>query len=281
MRILILVLSSVIVLVSCGPAGKISESSQNIGQDTATGDPVSPEIPIVDVPPVAPFPESSEKFNKPWSDSRTMIVIDAYQGNSIDWDKMAQDKRVVGVIHRSGSGLTVDSMYQARAKIARQRGYLWGAYHLGKSSNAIEQAKLFLKTIGNPKDVLMILDLEDTSNSGMMSIDGAKQFMNYVYEQTGKLPVVYANHSVTKALNSSVAGNPLFKNSRLWYARFRTNIPDFPKGVWSTYFLWQFSSEINCTSTGSCLYNVPGTKFDMDVNVFYGSKAALQYQWQL
>jgi GH25 family lysozyme M1 (1,4-beta-N-acetylmuramidase) len=282
MHILIVIALTGAVLLGCAPPGKSSQDSSSTGQDIAAGTP-NPDVPppIKDAPFVPPFPESAEKFNKPWNNPTTMIVIDAYQGNSIDWNKMSEDKRMVGVIHRSSIGLTVDTMYESRRTIAKQRGYLWGAYHLGKSGNAVEQAKVFLKTIGNPAEVLMILDLEDTSNSGMMNIEGAKQFMSYVQQQTGKLPVVYANHNVTKALNASVAGNPLFKDSRLWYARFRTNIPDFPAGVWPSYFLWQFSSEINCTTTGSCLYNVPGTKFDMDVNVFYGSKAALEYQWQL
>ena len=115
----------------------------------------------------------------------------------------------------------------------------------------------------------------------MMSVAESVKFMEYVYQQTGRIPVVYANHSVTKALNTALAGNELFAKSRLWYARFRTDIPDFPKGIWGTYFLWQFSSEINCSKTGTCLYNVPGTAFDMDVNVFYGSKAALASQWLL
>jgi GH25 family lysozyme M1 (1,4-beta-N-acetylmuramidase) len=91
--------------------------------------------------------------------------------------------------------------------------------------------------------------------------------------------VIYGNHSVTKAINRVLADNPLFKQSALWYARFRSNIPDFPVGVWDRYFLWQFSSEINCSRTGSCLYNVPGTGFDMDVNVFPGTRSELENMW--
>jgi len=229
--------------------------------------------------PVAEFEDGPEKYNRPWQNPQTVIVIDAYQGNPINWDLMATDKRVVGVIHRATIGRRVDTQYLARRAIAKSRGYLWGAYHLGDSSDPIVQANLFLEVAGDDPDTLLILDLEDTSSSSFMNIPNAVRFMEYVYEVTGKIPVVYANHSTTKALNSALSSHPLFRASKLWYARFRADIPDFPRGIWSSYFLWQFSSEINCNKTGSCLYNVPGTLYDMDVNVFYGTRAALEAQW--
>lgn len=218
-------------------------------------------------------------LNRPWNKAGTSIVIDAYEGNSIDWDKMATDSKVVGVIHRSSIGSRVDTKYKSRREIAKARGYLWGAYHLGRPGNTIAQAKLFLDLVGNDPDTLMVLDLEDTTSGSFMTIDEAVVFMDYVYEQTGRIPVVYANHSTTKLLNSRVKNNALFQQSKLWYARFKANVTDYPAGIWPNYFLWQFSSEINCSSTGSCLYNVPGTKYDMDVNVYYGTRSDLQAEW--
>lgn len=218
-------------------------------------------------------------LNRPWDKAGTTIVIDAYEGNPIDWDKMATDSKVVGVIHRSSIGSRVDSKYRSRRDIAKARGYLWGAYHLGRPGNTIAQAKLFLDLVGNDPDTLMVLDLEDTTSGKFMTIDEAVVFMDYVYEQTGRIPVVYANHSTTKLLNSRVKSNALFQQSKLWYARFKANVTDYPAGIWPNYFLWQFSSEINCSKTGSCLYNVPGTKYDMDVNVYYGPRSELEANW--
>jgi lysozyme len=221
----------------------------------------------------------SAAYNAPWKSSNSSIVIDAYQGNSIDWNKMATDKKVVGVIHRSSIGSTVDTQYKARKKIALENGYLWGAYHLGRPGNTNAQADLFIELLNNEPNTLGILDLENTTNGQFMTIDEAATFMQRVYEKTGRVLVVYANDSTTKLLNSKMKSNPLFQQSKLWYARFKSNISDFPAGLWKGYFLWQFASELNCSSTGSCLYNVPGTLFDMDVNVFYGSKSDLQAQW--
>ncbi|MBC99256.1 MAG: hypothetical protein CME63_16050 [Halobacteriovoraceae bacterium] len=220
-----------------------------------------------------------ESFFSPWNKGGSTIVIDAYQGNSIDWNQMASDNNMVGVIHRSSIGLRVDTKYESRKNIAKSRGYLWGAYHLGYRGDTIKQADLFLDLIDGEQDTLMILDLEDTANGRFMSIDEAVVFMEYVYNKTGRIPVVYANHSTTIKLNQRVAAHPLFQQAKLWYARFKSNVTDFPFGIWNNYFLWQFSSEINCNSTGSCLYNVPGTRYDMDVNVFYGSRGELESRW--
>lgn len=220
-----------------------------------------------------------DALNAPWNKEGTSIVIDAYEQNRIDWNKMAADTKMVGVIHRSSIGMRVDKKYVERKNIAKERGYLWGAYHLGRRGNTIAQADLFLSLIDGEEDTLMVLDLEDTSSSSFMSLDEAEVFMDYVYEKTGRIPVVYANHSTTKKLNTKFKNKPIFQQSKLWYARFKSRVTDYPSGIWPNYFLWQFSSEINCSRTGSCLYNVPGTSSDMDINVFNGDFTALQAQW--
>ena len=283
---------------ACSPAGKALPGVSNLsshanlqggGGETSEGIPTpSRAAPVTSQPVhpgqfIAPFPLDSRTYSAPWKRPDTQIIIDAYSGNGIDWDKMATDKRVTAVIHRSTSGMTLDTAYKAREKMAKVRGYLWGAYHLGQAGNPIAQAKLFLNTIGDTANTMMFLDLEDTSNPKMMNISNAKIFLNYVFQQTGKIPVIYANGGVTLALTAAMKSDPTFTKTRLWYARFKSSITDFKSSnlLWPNYFLWQFSSEINCTKSGNCLYNVPGTSADMDVNVFYGSRAALAYEWSI
>lgn len=60
-------------------------------------------------------------------------------------------------------------------------------------------------------------------------------------------------------------------------------LPDFPQGIWSTYALWQFSSEVNCHigQEGACAYSVPGTEHDMDINVCHGSVDEVKKTWPL
>jgi lysozyme len=243
--------------------------------DSENEDPIPNPEPEPEPDPITP----GDAFNAPWKRSDTSIVIDAYELNPINWNQMATDPKVVGVIHRSSIGMRVDRQYKARKEIAKQRGYLWGAYHLGTRDSTIAQAELFLSLIDDEDDTLMILDLEDTNNSRFMTLDQAVVFMEYIFERTGRIPVVYANHSTTRLINQRLSQNPLIQQSKLWYARFKSNVTDFPKGIWDEYFLWQFSSEINCSKTGTCLYNVAGTLYDMDVNVYNGTEAHLRYEW--
>ncbi|MBB5350179.1 GH25 family lysozyme M1 (1,4-beta-N-acetylmuramidase) [Haloferula luteola] len=226
-----------------------------------------------------PSEPDGDPFNEPWTDSRTSIVIDAYQGNGIDWSQLLKDPRVAGVIHRATIGTQQDKKYSDRRAAAQKFGLLWGSYHLGKSGDPLAQAREYLDITSGEKNTMFALDLEDTGHHSMMNVDGAKRFVKFFYDQKGFLPVIYANQNVTRHLNQSLAGDAHFSQTRLWYARFKRKVSDFPKGLWTTYFLWQFSSEINCQQTGQCLYNVPGTRFDMDVNVYFGTPKELAKHW--
>src|ERR1043165_2557971 len=76
-----------------------------------------------------PFPE----FNEPWKNPNVALAIDPFEGNDIDWDQLATDKRVVAIIHRATIGDRVDKKYAERKIEAKRRGYRWGAYHYGRS----------------------------------------------------------------------------------------------------------------------------------------------------
>ncbi len=53
-------------------------------------------------------------------------------------------------------------------------------------------------------------------------------------------------------------------------ARFRSEIPGFPEGLWSHYGLWQLSSEFKQR------IQIPGTDSDIDVSVFPGTREELR-----
>jgi len=228
------------------------------------------------------FAQSSE-FNEPWKNPNVAIAIDPFEGNPIDWDSLATDKRVVAIIHRATIGDRVDKKYAERKIEAKKRGYKWGAYHLGKAGDPTKQADFFLETVKPEADDLLALDLESTDFTKHMSFDEARIFINRIKEKTGRYPLVYANNLVVKAINEQLGVDDVFLKTPLWYARFKPVVTDFPKGAWSTYTLWQFSSEINCApqNRAACLYTVPGTSYDMDVNVFNGTIEQLKQRWPL
>jgi GH25 family lysozyme M1 (1,4-beta-N-acetylmuramidase) len=69
------------------------------------------------------------------------------EGNDIDWDKLATDKRVVAIIHRATIGDRVDKKYADRKIEAKKRGYKWGAYHFGKPGDPIKQPISFSRPL--------------------------------------------------------------------------------------------------------------------------------------
>src|SRR6059058_1086555 len=223
----------------------------------------------------------SPEFSQPWKNPNIALAIDPYEGNDINWDNLATDKRVVAIIHRATIGDRADRKYVERRDEAKKRGYKWGAYHFGRPGDPIKQADFFLDTVKPTADDLIALDLESTDRSKHMSFDDARAFIRRIREKTGRYPFVYGNNEVTKAISEQYGADGVFAKTRLWYARFRRTVTDFPQGTWKTYTIWQFSSEQNCgpANRSACLYTVPGTEYDMDVDVFNGTMDELRSKW--
>jgi hypothetical protein len=221
------------------------------------------------------------EFETPWADEQTAIVIDPFQGNTINFDKMAEDQRVAGIIHRATIGDRKDTKYAERKAKAIARGYKWGSYHLGKPGDPIVQADFYLATVGNTPDEVLALDIESLNAATDMTLANARRFITRIREKTGRFPMLYANQAVVKEISSQFGRDDVFSKTPLWYARFKSSVTDFPRDTWDTYTLWQFSSELNCKPAHpeQCLYRVPGTLTDMDVNVFNGSVEALRQAW--
>jgi GH25 family lysozyme M1 (1,4-beta-N-acetylmuramidase) len=127
---------------------------------------------------------------------------------------------------------------------------------------------------------LIALDIESTKD---ISLENARKFSLRIKEKTGRWPVLYANNQVVKEISEKYRNDSVFRNMPLWYARFKTVVTDFPRTVWPTYAIWQFSCEINCPKKdkSGCLYNVPGTQNDMDINVYNGTTEQLLKKWPL
>jgi lysozyme len=223
----------------------------------------------------------SSEFTEPWKNPNVALAIDPFEGNEIDWDELATDKRVVAIIHRATIGDRADKKYAERKIEAKRRGYKWGAYHFGKPGDPVKQADFFLETVKPEANDLLALDLESTDATKHMSFDEARIFIKRIKEKTGRYMLIYANNVVTKALSEQFGADDVFAKTPLWYARFKAKVDDFPKGTWDSYTLWQFSSEINCRADNrsACLYTVAGTAYDMDVNVFNGTPVELRQKW--
>lgn len=236
---------------------------------------------------LAPSAGQAGEFSRPWNDADSAIVLDPFAGNAIDWDKVATDKKVVAVIHKASQGLGQDGKYASRRSEALRRGYLWGSYHLLTTANVSAQIDSYLTITGIHPDETYAIDVEclDASSKCQnkafkVSLGQVEAALRLVKQRTGRFPLLYANHSVAKALSSRWRGLAEFRDVQLWYARFKSTVSDFPNSLWTSYAIWQFSSEINCNAA-ACPYRVPGTANDMDLNVFHGTPEQLRAVWPL
>ncbi|MDJ1638124.1 lysozyme [Agrobacterium rhizogenes] len=243
--------------------------------------------------------------SQPWTDPQNALIVDAYELNTIDWEQLLQDKRISAFISKASDGLpesfscTGDhagdtfahcktmwrkyavsrELYQTRRMLAKMNGLLWGAYHLGRPGNPVDQANHFLDYADPKPDELMVLDIEGLDVLRYMSLSDAQVFVGHIKVRTGRYPILYTNHNTAQYIADHRQDYPILARLPLWYARYKSDVKGtFPLGNWDTYALWQFASSDNC-SDKSCPYRVPGTLKDIDVNVVPMTKLQLAKVW--
>lgn len=246
---------------------------------------------------------AEQDFSEPWKQADRALVIDAYEYNSIDWQKLSGDKRIVGFINKGSDGLpppyacsgteteirlckalwkrhaVARELFHTRKVVAKALGLEWGAYHLGRPGNPIEQAQNFLDFAEPGPDDLMALDIEENDPEKWMSLEDAEIFVRYIFQRTGRYPILYTNGATSRYIADNRYRYQLLSRLPLWYARYKPEIGiHFPKGNWQGYTLWQFSAQANCGER-RCPYRVAGTGNDIDVNVAPMDADALRKAW--
>ncbi|MEM7067878.1 MAG: GH25 family lysozyme [Pseudomonadota bacterium] len=247
---------------------------------------------------------SSGDFVRPWKEQDEALVLDAYERNAINWSEVVTDKKIRAFIGKSSDGLPPPykckqsseakktlcrktfqnywlkrELYQTRKTAAKNMGLKWGAYHLGRPGNPIEQANHFLKFADPQPDELIALDIEHDDPEKWISFADAEIFARHIKERLGRYPVLYTNHDTAKRIARQRNKYPLLSRLSLWYARYKEDIRGvFPLGNWERYALWQFSSHLNCNKR-KCLYRVKGTRTDIDVNATGLTIAQFEKQW--
>jgi GH25 family lysozyme M1 (1,4-beta-N-acetylmuramidase) len=242
-------------------------------------------------------------FSEPWKRPDRALVIDAYEYNPIDWQRLAGDKRIVGFINKASDGLpppykcsgreteirlckalwkrhaVARELFHTRKTVAKALGLKWGAYHLARPGNPIDQANNFIDFAEPGPDDLIALDIEENDPGKWMSLDDAETFVRHIKARLGRWPVLYTNGATALHIAENRDRYSLLSRLPLWYARYKPAIGlHFPKGHWQTYTLWQFSAGVNCDAR-SCPYRVPGTPLDIDVNVASMNAKELRAEW--
>ncbi|TIT74135.1 MAG: muramidase, partial [Mesorhizobium sp.] len=195
-----------------------------------------------------------------------------------DWADLATDKRIVGFINKASDGLpppyfcfgeetdvklckalwkryaVTRELFQTRKVVARALGLKWGAYHLARPGNPVEQANSFVDFAEPAPDDLIALDIEGIDPAQWMSLEDAEEFVRQVHRRLGRFPVLYSNGKTAQYIADNRYTYRLLSRLPLWYARYKPDIDvHFPMGNWQGYALWQFSAKANC-GRFSCPY---------------------------
>jgi GH25 family lysozyme M1 (1,4-beta-N-acetylmuramidase) len=249
----------------------------------------------------------ASEFDRPWQQFNRGLILDAYELNSIDWPELVKDRRIVGFINKATDGLPpvydcrrgktklsrklcreqfrkyaiTRELYHSRKLIASGLGLKWGAYHLGRPGNPIDQANHFINFTNPDANDLIALDIEHNDPKKWMSLEDAEIFATHIKNRLGRYPLLYVNGSTAQFIADNSLDYPVLSRLQLWYARYKPNISAvFPLGEWASYSIWQFSYQGNCTNK-KCPYRISGAPADIDVNVTRYDIRGLKSIWPM
>ncbi|BDZ31214.1 GH25 family lysozyme [Lactiplantibacillus brownii] len=173
-----------------------------------------------------------------------------------------------------GTGYT-NPCFSGHAKQTMASGKKLGIYHFIRNDVDIkQQADYFLAAA---KDYIgravLVLDFENTTGSTIQNQAGvglAKQWLDYVYQQTGARPMLYTGISCENTLDwsSVVAGG-----YALWIAQYNNynQVAGYqPRDLYGSLKHWKSAAMFQYTSSG----RLSGWGANLDLDVFYGDGAA-------
>jgi lysozyme len=172
---------------------------------------------------------------------------------------------LVGVIHKATEGSTmVDGNYAARRELARALGLKWSSYHYLHPGDIDAQMDFYLRNANPEPGSRVCIDYEDTD----LELDHLKAAARAIGELDPSLQItVYGGGLLRDQLGDR--NDKELGQYALWIAHYTTaSEPDWPKGTWPTWSLWQYTDGVN----GGSPKSVEGIEGPCDCNVFNGSR---------
>ncbi|WP_435404081.1 GH25 family lysozyme [Lactiplantibacillus plantarum] len=165
--------------------------------------------------------------------------------------------------------------FNGHAKQTLSAGKKLGVYHFIRNDSDIKQQADYFLTVVKPYigKAMLVLDFENTTGSTIQSQAGvglAKQWLDYVYQQTGVRSVLYTGISCENSLDWS---SVVKANYGLWIAQYNNyNVVNGyqPRDLYGSLKHWKTAVMFQYTSTGQ----LPGWNGNLDFDVFYGDKSA-------
>ncbi|WP_237759269.1 GH25 family lysozyme, partial [Lactiplantibacillus pentosus] len=165
--------------------------------------------------------------------------------------------------------------FNGHAKQTLSAGKKLGVYHFIRNDSDIKKQVNYFLTVVKPYigKAMLVLDFENTTGSTIQNQTGvglAKQWLDYVYQQTGVRSVLYTGVSCENSLDWS---SVVKANYGLWIAQYNNyNVVNVyqPRDLYGSLKNWKTAVMFQYTSTG----RLPGWSGDLDFDVFYGDKSA-------
>jgi lysozyme len=193
------------------------------------------------------------------------IDISHYQGE-INWEELVKYQapeyplQFVFVKATEG-GDHSDNNFQKNFDLARQYGFIRGAYHyFNPGAPAAKQAEFFINTVKlDSADLPPVLDVEKKGmHTSKSLVKAVKLWLDIVEAHYGVKPIIYTSYKFkTSYLNDSI-----FNRYPYWIAHYYVDSVQY-KGKWK---FWQH------TDVGS----IPGVKENVDLNIFNGTLEELK-----
>ncbi|MDO7795596.1 GH25 family lysozyme [Lactiplantibacillus plantarum] len=167
--------------------------------------------------------------------------------------------------------------FNGHAKQTLSAGKKLGVYHFIRNDSDIKKQANYFLTAVKPYigRAMLVLDFEDEPSAGsyiqtQAGIAKGKQWLDYVYQQTGVRPVLYTGVSCENSLDWS---SVVKANYGLWIAQYNNyNVVNGyqPRDLYGSLKHWKTAVMFQYTSTG----RLPGWNGNLDFDVFYGDKSA-------
>jgi lysozyme len=201
---------------------------------------------------------------------------------------------ILAVVHKASEGGDwLDPLYGVRRPQAEAAGLLWGAYHFGtRQYSGAQQAAAFLAAVQPGPATLMALDLEPNERhlANTMDIARAEDFVQTIYQATGRLPLVYTHPAWANGrpygraganLGGAIGPHSILARCDLWLADYRMQ-PELP-WAWANrgWRLWQYAGDDVRGGGGpfGSLSRAVGGVDRCDRNLFGGDASALYRFW--
>jgi len=188
------------------------------------------------------------------------LDISHHQGK-INWEELATNRTAIFPLHfifmkATEGGDLADSTFIRNFDLARQHGFMRGAYHFfSPRTDAVKQADFFIRNVRLEKgDLPPVLDVEVLGkNDGNQLREKVKLWLNRVETHYGVKPIIYSSYKFkTKYLNDSTLNTYPY-----WIAHYYVDSVRYT-GKWN---FWQHSD----------VGEVHGIPKKVDLNIFNGT----------